>query len=99
MTPMAGFFSSSDSADLSSPPPHEGPANAYYDLQTGGGVGTTGTIPGSEDLSSDPDKISKGFWDMADIEPETEAEKKAREEKEEKDKKDFEDYWEMPGAG
>ena len=99
MTPMAGFFSGSDSADLSSPPPHEGPANAYYDLQTGGGVGTTGVIPGSEDLSSEPDKISKGFWDMPDIAPETADEKKAREEKEAKDDKDFEDFWEMPGAG
>ena len=99
MTPMAGFFSSSDSADLSSPPPHEGPANAYYDLQTGGGVGTVGVFAGPDDLSSAPDKISKGFWDMPDIQPETDEEKKKREEKEAKDKKDFEDFWEMPGAG
>src|SRR5690348_10424826 len=36
MTPMAGFFGGSDSEDLSSPEPHEGAPNGYYDLTTGG---------------------------------------------------------------
>ena len=105
MTPMAGFFSGSDSADLSSPPPHEGPANAYYDLQTGGSVEDK-TGPGFWDMANitaedepAPKPATKGFWDMEDIAPETEEDKKKREEKEAKDDKAFEDYWEMPGAG
>jgi phage tail-like protein len=103
MTPMAGFFSSSDSADLSSPPPHEGPANAYYDLKTGGSVEDK-TGPGFWDMADitaadepKPQAAAKGFWDMEDIKPETEDEKKKREEKEKEDAK-FENYWEMPGA-
>jgi phage tail-like protein len=109
MTPMAGFFASDDSADLSSPPPHEGPANAYYDLQTGGRLEEQDPdkgfavlkprAPGEDIVFDEADKISKGFWDMADIAPETEDEKKKREEKEAQDDKAFEDYWEMPGAG
>ena len=51
----------------------------------------------ADDLSSKPDKVSKGFWDMEDIAPETHEEKGKREKKEAEDAK-FESYWEMPGA-
>jgi len=97
MTPMAGFFGGSDSADLSSPPPHEGPANSYYDLVTGGRVEkTTGggfwdmpnLVPGDEPPAH---KAAKGFWDMEDIKP--------GDEPKPKNKDEGEDFWEMPGVG